>query len=1067
MGEGEVALAAGPGEVGEDPLQDRGRVPEVAAEQVEVPDVVLHHGHVRGAHRGEDRGAPLVERLGVVEAAFGAGEVAADQGGDGLADAVADGREVALGLRHPRWAAGAVGVELQVRHAEQAARVSGPVAALGVAREGRLVARARVVAAGGLLEHLGDPVIAAGGAAAVSGGGEEGARLLEEGDALGGPARHLRVLGARMEGFGQQIVVPVGTGGGLGAVDEGPGVADVGHAAEHHRAAHPPPGAPRIRLGEREPVDPPVAAIEQREGLRVVARLVALPRRGERGGERRLEIAGGLPVPGHPRGDPRAAPRPSAVAQARWCASQRPSSRACRARLSTSIPWQKAHEGPRVGSARAAPGPGRARRGRRPAAAAARVHSIALTTPPRIAPSSTAATAGAVTTARVTRRSHSALMSAGTSAAAPPASASANPPSPASSSPRCTQSPTSCTAKSGLPLVRRVTSATSADESPSSPRTSSPCRSSSRGASASVSTSPRAASAARAAASAGRSWSASSETPSTQSAGSPEAQSSATNASASGAHCASSIRISAGRSRPTSSTSRHSARRRSFAPAKRTRGVPSSSPSARGCVISRSGAASSGAPPSRPQGGVGHRRRLGPRQPRRAEEARRHRAEALTAARRRGMEGAEHGRGAHLARPGREPLPEPRLAHPRRPAHQHHPGRSPRMDRAQRCPEHVPLPLPPHEGNRTQREQPQPGPRQRRRAHRRARRPPRGWKRRRSAPIALHRVGHPFPSRRLRCLPRHRPVDGQREEPRRLLADRDGRHVHPRPGRRVAQIDERRRRIGRAAEAVSRRLGQHAAEPRAEALGHGDLAAQRRHRRGLVSPQRLLHADPRLPEGRPPAGEAVGEAPDGVEIGPWPEPVQGAVDLLWRHVVRRPREPVSQGRGVLVEPVGDAEVGELDGAGRGAQEHVPRLDVAVDDAAGVGVGERVEQAEEHGAEPGPGEAGGHVVQGAVRHQLHHEVRRPRDDRAEAPRDRRSGDLALVEDHHDARVIERRRRAHLVAKRRAERVVRGERAPDDLDRHRHARADVDPAMDRAHGAAADHAVEAEASEQDGS
>ena len=72
-----------------------------------------------------------------------------------------------------------------------------------------------------------------------------------------------------------------------------------------------------------------------------------------------------------------------------------------------------------------------------------------------------------------------------------------------------------------------------------------------------------------------------------------------------------------------------------------------------------------------------------------------------------------------------------------------------------------------------------------------------------------------------------------------------------------------------------------------------------------------------------------------------------ALRLLGRHVCRRADDVAGERQAVLPDQAGHPEVGELDHPGvarRGVgQEHVRRLEVAVHDAVGVGMGERIAQ----------------------------------------------------------------------------------------------------------------------------
>ncbi len=90
------------------------------------------------------------------------------------------------------------------------------------------------------------------------------------------------------------------------------------------------------------------------------------------------------------------------------------------------------------------------------------------------------------------------------------------------------------------------------------------------------------------------------------------------------------------------------------------------------------------------------------------------------------------------------------------------------------------------------------------------------------------------------------------------------------------------------------------------------------------------------------AGEQLEEQDaEGVDVGGGRDRAAG--DLLGRGVLRRQRDTALTGqhrhRFVVAEQLGDAEVEQLDLAA-GGDEHVRRLQVAVDDQVGVGVRDR-------------------------------------------------------------------------------------------------------------------------------
>jgi hypothetical protein len=164
-----------------------------------------------------------------------------------------------------------------------------------------------------------------------------------------------------------------------------------------------------------------------------------------------------------------------------------------------------------------------------------------------------------------------------------------------------------------------------------------------------------------------------------------------------------------------------------------------------------------------------------------------------------------------------------------------------------------------------------------------------------------------------------------------------------------------------------------------------------------------------------------------VEHDPEREDVRAAVErlalhLLRRHVLRRAEHlGLRAGRR---RHVGDAEVGELRGLGRGDHD-VGRLHVAMDHLVALGVVEAVGDLCRELGRDLEGQAGGSGQGGLQRlalQQLHGDVRRP-------------VALAHVVDDHYRRVAEASRRARLAQEALAHRglLVRREIAPQDLDR----------------------------------
>ena len=115
-------------------------------------------------------------------------------------------------------------------------------------------------------------------------------------------------------------------------------------------------------------------------------------------------------------------------------------------------------------------------------------------------------------------------------------------------------------------------------------------------------------------------------------------------------------------------------------------------------------------------------------------------------------------------------------------------------------------------------------------------------------------------------------------------------------------------------------------------LGQGSVVA---HHHGLGDGHRGRPAERLLP------GEGlVQDHAEGVEVGRRARPA--ALDLLRRQVGGRPQHLAGAGEVAgHVDALGDAEVGDLDRP-VGRHQHVPGLDVAVDDAGGVGRPQRTQ-----------------------------------------------------------------------------------------------------------------------------
>jgi hypothetical protein len=159
------------------------------------------------------------------------------------------------------------------------------------------------------------------------------------------------------------------------------------------------------------------------------------------------------------------------------------------------------------------------------------------------------------------------------------------------------------------------------------------------------------------------------------------------------------------------------------------------------------------------------------------------------------------------------------------------------------------------------------------------------------------------------------------------------------------------------------------------------------------------------------------ETAERVEVGGRSFVAHATGDLLGRHVRRRARVD-RRACFARTERVRDAEVAEqrLGHAALGAaiEQDVARLHVAVDDAARVGMRERVEEAHEQAHEGRVIRRQRRVVEGARVGADHDEVGRVREEPPAAGARDLLGDLTVIEHRHDRRMIEARERADLVA-----------------------------------------------------
>ena len=259
-------------------------------------------------------------------------------------------------------------------------------------------------------------------------------------------------------------------------------------------------------------------------------------------------------------------------------------------------------------------------------------------------------------------------------------------------------------------------------------------------------------------------------------------------------------------------------------------------------------------------------------------------------------------------------------------------------------------------------------------------------------------------------------------------------------------------------EAIRGRLRERARDQRLDRLGQGHAHVGEAGRRRVEVLLRQLDVLLRA-ERRPPREHLEEHDPEGVLVGARLDP--GAPPLLGRHVARGPHGDAGLGelhrRGVLLVGPAPVDLGQAEvedprprrarrGAAEPLEEHVVRLEIAVDDPGGV----RRSQGLGHLARDPPGllrldapARGDLLAEAPPLEQRHHQV---------GPA---IVELADGEDVDDARVLHVVRRPRLALEPRRERGVLGEGPREDLHR--------DPLLDRrllgrVHGA---HPARAEA------
>ena len=256
--------------------------------------------------------------------------------------------------------------------------------------------------------------------------------------------------------------------------------------------------------------------------------------------------------------------------------------------------------------------------------------------------------------------------------------------------------------------------------------------------------------------------------------------------------------------------------------------------------------------------------------------------------------------------------------------------------------------------------------------------------------------------------------------------------------------------VARRRGAQGRVLGEAAGD---EALQlDGDVGAQRRGQRRLVP--RDGHEDEHrcLPvEGLAPRGHLEEQDTEGEEIAPLVDRAAGR--LLGGHVVRRPEDaPLLRGKGLVPAACGlaaqlrDAEIEDLDAIFL-AEDHVLGLEIAVDDARLVGLGEapreRPPDAQHLRDRQAPRVPRQHVAQRGSLHELHGQKDAP-------------VDLADLVDGRDVLVGRGGRTARLAEEPRAP-LSRGHDLPlEHLERDAPAQRGVVRRVDSAHAPSSEQA-----------